>query len=235
MLSNIDGILLDMNSTFMFEEDNFDDQQDFHKTYLKLGGKKLNRNSVNNIIRNCYNGMASLYEDPDYFEAFPSLKEGLTMFSEEEKDLSEETLNLLTDVFAIHELGRIPDKYADYLSFLSERFSLVLVANIWAPKDRWLEEFKRAGIADLFEAMIFSSDYIFIKPSPKIYQEALSYLGIKDMEKIAFIGDSLTYDMNGASNSGLKTIWINEAVFEQNSQSENVDLIIPDLLHLKED
>lgn len=234
MLTNIEGILLDMNSTFMFEEDNFDDQQDFYKIYLELGGNKLNRNSVNNIIRDCYNGMAELYEDPNYFEAFPSLKEGLIMFSREEKDLSEENLKILTDVFAIHELGKIPEKYSDYLTILSERFSLVLVANIWAPKDRWLEEFKRAGIADHFKAMIFSSDYTFIKPSPKIYQEALSYLSGKDINKIAFIGDSLTYDMNGASNSGIKTIWIDEAAFEQKSQSENVDLIIPDLLYLKE-
>lgn len=234
MLSNIDGILLDMNSTFMFEEDNFDDQQDFYKTYLKLGGEKLNRNSVNNIIRDCYNGMAELYEDPAYFEAFPSLKEGFRMFSQKEKDLSEENLNLLTDVFAIHELGRIPVKYADFLTVLSERFSLVLVANIWAPKDRWLEEFKQTGITDLFKALVFSSDYKFVKPSPKIYQEALSYLSGKDINKIAFIGDSLIYDMYGASSLGLKTIWINEAAFEQNSQSENVDLIIPDLLHLQE-
>ncbi|NGP88476.1 hypothetical protein [Fodinibius halophilus] len=61
-LSTIDGILLDMNSTFMFGEDNFDDNQDFYNTYRKLGGKKLSRNSVNNIIRDCYNGMGKLYK-----------------------------------------------------------------------------------------------------------------------------------------------------------------------------
>lgn len=234
MLSNIDGILLDMNSTFMFEEDNFDDRQDFYKTYLKLGEKKLSRDSVNNIIRDCYNGMEKLYEDPNYFENFPTLKEGLTMFSQEAKDIPEESLNVLTEVFAIHELGKIPEQYAEYLTILSEKFSLGLVANIWAPKNRWIEEFKRFGIEDLFQVLVFSSDFSFIKPSPKIYQEALSDLKVKDLNKIAFIGDSLTYDMQGASNLGLNTIWINEEAFNQNHQHEFVDIIIPDLLYLKE-
>ncbi|NGP88474.1 HAD family hydrolase [Fodinibius halophilus] len=100
-------------------------------------------------------------------------------------------------------------------------------------KKIWIEELKRSGIKDLFEVLVFSSDYSFIKPSSKIYQEALSNLRVKDIDKIAFIGDSLTYDMQGASELGLKTIWINEEAFKQNHQHEFVDVIIPDLLYLK--
>lgn len=233
-LSNIDGILLDMNSTFMFDEDNFDDQQDFYNTYLKLNGKGLNKNSVHHIIRDCYNGMAALYEDSEYFEKFPSVGDAFALFSREATDLPDEELNVLTDVFAMHELGKIPEEYANFISVLSKEFALGLVANIWSPKNRWLEELQKSHLKDLFEVLVFSSDYSFIKPSPKIFQKALSELSVKDTSRIAFIGDSLFYDIQGASNLGLKTIWINKSAFKNRGFNGIADIIIPDLLYLKE-
>ncbi|NGP88475.1 hypothetical protein [Fodinibius halophilus] len=56
------------------------------------------------------------------------------MFSEEETGLTEENLHLLIEAFAIHELGNIPEQYAEYLTTLAENFAMGLVTNIWAPK-----------------------------------------------------------------------------------------------------
>ncbi|MDX1641954.1 MAG: HAD family hydrolase [Balneolaceae bacterium] len=233
-LSNIDGILLDMNSTFMFEEDNFDAQQDYYKTYLELNGKRLSKNSVNNIIRDCYNGMAILYKDSEYFENFPLVKDAFALFSKEAKDLPDEDLNVLTDVFAIHELGEIPEEYANFITALSKDFVLRLVANIWSPKNRWIEELQKSHIKDLFEVLVFSSDDSFMKPSPKIFQKALSGFSVKDPSRIAFIGDSLFYDIRGASGMGLKTIWIDKTAYQKSEFKGVADTIIPDLLYLKE-
>lgn len=234
LLSNIEGILLDMNSTFMFDEDNFDEQQDYYSTYLKIGGKALSKKSVNNIIQDCFNGMAGLYEDPAYFENFPSLREAMNFFSEEAKNLNDDEISLLTDVFALHESGKIPEEYAGFLHLLSGKFALGLVTNIWSPRHYWIEEFRSKEIDKLFEVMVFSSDDSFIKPSLKIYQEALSEFSVKDVDKIAFIGDSLTYDMQGAKEAGLQTIWINHEAYEKGSKIECVDFVIPDLLCLEE-
>ncbi|MTI89467.1 MAG: HAD family hydrolase [Balneolaceae bacterium] len=234
LLCEIDALFLDMNSTFMFEEDNFGDDQDFYATYREIGGDLLQQDMVNAIIRATYHGMEGLYQDPAYYEQFPSVLQSIPAFSSKTKNLSDVELERLTDVFAIHELGTIPDTYASFVIKLSYHFTLALVANIWAPKHHWVAEFKRVNLHTAFEALIFSSDYSFMKPSPKIYQQGLSACNTRDTSRAAFIGDSLTYDMQGAKELGFQTIWINEEAFLNEQKPDAVDVVIPNLLCLKE-
>ncbi|MCI0621429.1 MAG: HAD family hydrolase [Acidobacteria bacterium] len=54
---------------------------------------------------------------------------------------------------------------------------------------------------------LHKTDSRSIKPSPRLYQEALHGAGVQPQEAL-FIGDSLRYDVEGAKKVGMTTIWV---------------------------
>ncbi len=217
-------ILLDMNSTFMFGEDRFHAHEDFFSTYLRLGGIRLDRTAVDAAIRNCYAGMAGAYEDPSKVDDFPSLAEGLRNYAAvEEADLSQ-----LEAVFTHHELGGIPQVYRDCLLRLSRSHKLGVVSNIWAKKAAWLAEFERAGIHNIWQTLVFSSDSRSIKPSHRLFHAAATAFDAA-LSDIVFVGDSLRVDIEPAKLFGLAAVWITSAA----QQHPLADRVVPSLLALE--
>lgn len=70
----------------------------------------------------------------------------------------------------------------------------------------WL--LNQAGIRHYFEFVISSADYGFRKPHPELFDTAIARLGI-ERERIWFIGDKPEYDILGAKNSGITSVWYN--------------------------
>jgi putative hydrolase of the HAD superfamily len=204
ILDKYSVILLDMNSTFMFNEDRFGDSEDFFKTYTAFGGYQLDAIAVNFAIRRCYEGMLKDYEDPSKIDDFPSIVEGLQKYAA----VDEEEIPLLEAVFTHHERGKIPAEFANFLRQLSRTHRLGLVSNIWAKKACWLAEFEKSGIHDIWDTMIFSSDGRSMKPSPALFRQAIEGF-TEPLSKIVFIDDSLRADIIPAKYLGLDTIWIN--------------------------
>ncbi len=163
MLRKKHALLLDMNSTFMFGEDRFGDDEDFSIYYRKIGGT-LPRDDVNQMIRDAYEYLDHRYPDEKYRHNFPSLITALR--SVIKTDLPQHEMVKIVDTFAFHELGTIPDAYATALHTLRKKFVLAAVIDIWAPKAAWLDTFARTGIMPLFSALSFSSDHGMVKPSP---------------------------------------------------------------------
>jgi hypothetical protein len=100
-LDQFSVLLLDMNGTFMFGEDRFGSDEDFHATYRALGGTTLSPNQVCTAIRSCYEGMLHISRSPESFDDFPSLAEGLHRYAsvpEAECSLLEKVFGFL-DVF----------------------------------------------------------------------------------------------------------------------------------------
>lgn len=203
LLDKFPVLLLDMNGTFMFGADRFGAGADFHATYRSVGGSRLSAAEVTHFIRACYDGMNREYDDPERYDDFPSLTEGLQRYA----CPPERELPLLERVFTLHEVGFVPEWSAALLCRLASTHKLALVTNIWAPKDAWLAEFKRVGIGDVFHHTVFSSDFRCIKPSPRLYHEALRGVGAPAREAL-FVGDSLRCDLEGAKGVGLATAWI---------------------------
>jgi len=187
----------------MFGEDRFDDGEDFHRTYRSVGGSSLSPEEVAHFIRACYDGMSRDYSNPACYDDFPSLVEGFQRYARP----PEHEIPLLERVFALHELGSVPEVFAALLRRLAHTHRLALVANIWAQKQVWLAEFQRAGIDSIFHHTVFSSDFRSIKPSSVLFQQALRGVSAQPREAI-FIGDSLRYDMEGAKRAGLTTVWV---------------------------
>ncbi|MBI3774259.1 MAG: HAD family hydrolase [Gammaproteobacteria bacterium] len=207
MMHGKKALLLDMNSTFMFGEDRFGDDQDFSVHYARLGGSLL-RNDINRIIRHTYEYLKLRYPDEKYRHEFPSLASAIHDVCA--IGLPDAELAKIIDTFAFHELGTIPHAYAAALHMLRKKYVLAAVIDIWSPKAAWLDTFERSGIAPLFSALSFSSDHGMVKPSPKPFEQVLVTLGVAKADAVV-IGDSPRRDLGGATNAGIDCILVGGA------------------------
>jgi putative hydrolase of the HAD superfamily/5'-nucleotidase len=223
LLDHFSVLLLDMNRTFMFGEDNFGPDQNFHATYQMLDGNSMSKEQVQTSIRSCHDAMSDIYRLPDNFDNFPSVAEVLR----QQNHVPEIELTLLERVFAKHEQGEVPLAYAELLRRLSKTHRLGIVSNLWSRKEPWLAEFKRIGIADVFTCAIFSSDSRSVKPSPALFKAAVK--SFPPEAKILFVGDNLERDIKPAKSLGLTTAWLTTS----ETSSPYADYVWPDLLGIE--
>lgn len=206
LLNCTTALVLDMCGTFMFGHDRFGPDQAYGETYRVLGGATLSNENVCRVIAACSSRMNAMYIDAARHNSFPSVLSTLRVLPETAR-CSESELSLLEEVFAKHEVGRVPEGYAETLQSLAKRYRLALVTNIWSRKSKYVEELKRAEVFTLFDELVFSSDGCTVKPSPDLFQRAVASLGVETSEALV-IGDSLRCDIGGASAAGLRSIWI---------------------------
>ena len=206
-LGRFEAVLLDMNGTFMFGEDRFGPSENFYERYRMTDGK-LPTSEVNRIIREAYDYLDRLYPNPDYRETFPSLDYAIRKYVA--SNMSEVEIGNLIDTFAAHEIGSIPDEYADAIRDLSRDHVLGAVVDIWSPKAPWLNEFRRRGVKTCFSALSFSSELGVVKPSPKPFLAVLNELAVPKSSAVV-IGDSPRRDLGGAKNAGLECILVGGA------------------------
>lgn len=224
ILDRFSVVLLDMNSTFMFDEDRFGPEQDYAATYRSFGGT-LSAEWICHLIGDCYDRLDALYLDPARHDSFPTVKETLRSLSDADQ-LSETELDRLEQTFAAHELGRVPEEYAAALRRLATSHRLALVADVWAQKEPWLKELRRVGVLNLFEATVFSSEIGSVKPSPRSFLAAVEKLNAEP-EDCVVVGDSARRDIGGAKAAGLPAVWIG-----QSEPPEAADYAVRDLLDL---
>lgn len=62
ILDRFSVVLLDMNSTFMFDEDRFGPEHDYAATYRSFGGR-LPSGHVRRLVQACYDRLDALYFD----------------------------------------------------------------------------------------------------------------------------------------------------------------------------
>ena len=149
MFNNKDVLLLDMNSTFMFGEDRFGDNENYSEYYKSIGGK-LPREFVSEIIEKVYNYLDVKYPSEEYRHSFPSLREAVDANFGDDLDVQEK--EKIIETFSFHEHGHIPSEYVSVIKKLHERFTLSVVIDIWAPKDMWVNTFKELDLWGLFSA-----------------------------------------------------------------------------------
>lgn len=227
ILEGYEVVLLDMHRTFMFGTDRFSDTENYASIYRSLGGSTLLDEEVNSVINNSRTLMMHDYSDPINYESFPQLADKFV-----EQSVPESEFEILTEVFAAYERGTVPTEYADCLRKLAADFRLGVVSNIFAPKCYWIPELKRAGVLELFEVFIASSDYSFIKPSPLIFEEALNKFRIA-ADRVVHIGDSYKCDVEGATNAGIDAVWINSGIHRATEPAMLATHILPDLTALR--
>jgi HAD superfamily hydrolase (TIGR01549 family) len=209
LLSRFTVVLLDMNGTFMFGGDRFGPEQDFAATYHALGGRRLPARVVQDGVLACVETLGVIYDDSARCDSFPAVLDTLRDLPTT-RNLPENELNLLERVIAKHELGTVSDTYALALKRLAATHRLGVIANIISRKEPWLSEFARAGVLNLFATTVFSSDGRSVKPSRKLFDQALGAIQAPKSE-VVVVGDSLRCDIGGAAGAGLASIWIDRA------------------------
>jgi len=226
-IDRFEVVLLDMGRTFMFNVDRFDKDDDFGATYRKAGGNRLRGREVFQILSAIFYQIIADSKRPEKYDNFSSV---LTYLKRHPKSaqLPADEIAILEEVFSEHEAGTIPQAYVDVLRQLYKTHRLGIVSDIWSHSERFYQELARAGIRELFEAIVFSSDIGIIKPSPKIFQRALETFGV-GVCRVVYIGDSLRRDVAGAKSLGMAAVWIQQDQVSEKDISVKPDLIISDL------
>lgn len=223
------AVLLDMNSTFMFDEDRFGPGENYGRTYRRLGYRRLGDSDVAQAIQGAYEYLAARYERPEFFTDFPTVAEALRAVRPRTSDRD---LEELVAVFAEHECGTVTAEYRDALMRLAEHHRLALVTNIWAPSWRWRDELSRAGVFDLFGVAVFSSDGRAIKPAQHLFEEALRKLGVAPSEAV-MIGDGFRCDVLPAAALGMATVLIGRPADREATAGVSPTKTVATLLDLK--
>lgn len=101
-------VLRDLNSTFMFGEDRFGADHDYHGTYTLEGGQTLAPADVRAAVDACYTYLTGRYSDPSYVDDFPAACKALDALTETRALPAAERMRLEC-VIAPREPGRVPD------------------------------------------------------------------------------------------------------------------------------
>jgi HAD superfamily hydrolase (TIGR01509 family) len=90
------------------------------------------------------------------------------------------------------------------LDRLAGRLPLAVVSNGCGNTRRLLAE---AGLESCFRAIVDSSQVGFWKPDPRIFEPALTRLGLP-RERVAVVGDRADRDVEAALAGGLRAVWV---------------------------
>jgi len=229
-IDNFRVILLDMGHTFMFECDRFGDDNDFFQTYTRLGGSGLRPTEVKSAIDGLFSRLVADSRKPEYYDDCKPVADYLRTIPETAV-LPRAERELLEHVFAHHEVGTVSEHHANTLHGLKRTHPLGLISNIWARSPVFEAELRRAGVIDLFDVLVWSSDHGCIKPSRRLFQQAIAHFDVP-AEQMVYIGDNLKRDVAGANGAGMSAVWIRGAGQRLDPKVPTPDLIVTDLNEL---
>ena len=93
------------------------------------------------------------------------------------------------------------------LNYLKRNFTLYCITN--GAKDVQRQRLKVSMLYRVFEDVFISDEIGYDKPNKEFFDYALKKIIPCEKEEILVIGDSLSSDMRGANNAGLKCCWYN--------------------------
>ena len=95
----------------------------------------------------------------------------------------------------------------EIVRYLSKRYYLVSASN--APHDQQLNRLEISGIKPYLRNIFTSESLKADKPNKEFFDKCFGFLPNILPSECVFIGDSLTADIAGGKNYGMKTIWYN--------------------------
>ena len=92
---------------------------------------------------------------------------------------------------------------------LKEKYRLFLVSNGTATVQH--SRLTSAGLYPYFEQVFISQEIGYNKPDKAYFDRCFDRISGFDRGKALMVGDSLTSDIRGGINAGVKTVWVNPA------------------------
>ncbi len=133
------------------------------------------------------------------------------------------------NLFYQEELGKqvfFNDYAKEVLQKLGKNYKQYAVTN--GSKVAQTGKLRNSGLDKIFDGVFISEDLGYDKPSKEFFDIVFESIGSKNKDEYILIGDSLTSDMLGANNAGIKNIWYNPKDFD-NKASVKVDYTINNL------
>lgn len=122
------------------------------------------------------------------------------------------------------------DGALDLAQYLSSKYILCSASN--APYIQQMGRLKTSGLLKFFKHNFISEEIGFDKPSKEFFDVCFSRLDGITKEQTVMIGDSLTADIKGAKDYGIKSIWFN---FEKVDNKEIIsDYTVDNLKEIKD-
>lgn len=112
------------------------------------------------------------------------------------------------------------DGAEEMLRILGEIYSLYIVSNGTAKVQKGRIE--SSGIKKYMKDIFISEEIGFNKPDKRFFDYCFSKIPDFEKDETIIIGDSISSDIQGGKNSGIKTVWFNPKGIKNNSD------IIPD-------
>lgn len=98
------------------------------------------------------------------------------------------------------------DGATETLTYLKKSGYLMYAATNGVVKTQY-KRIRESGIEPFFDGIFVSEVIGFQKPSPEYFDYIIEHTPEKDRSKILVIGDSMTSDIKGGTDSGLDTCW----------------------------
>ena len=198
-------------------------------------------------LKKCFIELGLPYED-DYFKVFLQInnalwaKIGTGEITQKEHramrfKLIFDKLNINYDVEKCESTFRdklyqtaVPvDGAFQLLEYLYEKYDLYAASNAYS---RQHERMRISGLDKYFKKVFLSEDLGATKPTKEYFDKCFSYMGGVLNNQAIMIGDSLTADIEGGKNYGLKTIWFNPKDKPENPNIKP-DYIVKSLSEIK--
>jgi len=94
------------------------------------------------------------------------------------------------------------------------------------------KKLKKSGLYTLLDDSFISEEIGFDKPNKDFFDVVMEKIGSHNLDEYIIIGDSLTSDIQGGINIGIKTCWFNPNC-KENSENIKPDYEIKDLSEVK--
>lgn len=108
---------------------------------------------------------------------------------------------------ALFDIAEPVDGAQNLLEYLVKKYRLCIASNsIYAQQ---VNRLKKAGLYQYFDKIFVSENVGYSKPQKEFFDVCFKSLDGEKPEEVVMIGDSLTADMKGAWEYGMKTIWYN--------------------------
>lgn len=122
------------------------------------------------------------------------------------------------------------DDALEILKYLSKKYTVHVASN--SNHDRQLKRLTSAGMIEYIDTIFASGQIGHLKPSEEFFKTCFEKLDNIEKHQVIIIGDSLTADILGGKNFGIKTCW-----FDKDNKSikreEMADFTINRLIDVK--
>ena len=120
------------------------------------------------------------------------------------------------------------DKMIEYIN--SRHIRSGVISNLGFSGTALTERINRLLPQNKFEFIIASSEYMFRKPCPMLFELALKKAEL-DAEDVWFCGDNIKADVEGASAVGMFPVWYEDELMENPWRGQNKE-VVPNCNHL---